>query len=189
MAITAKKYSDIYTITESEQTALEATHAEGHLAHLAIHPEDNPFIAGVLKEIKDLQKELDYLRTEISANKDKTGITSSQANAITANTAKTGITSTQATSITDNTTSIASNKTAIGNITTFPGFGTTKDTALAGNTYIPPIRVNLASGLVLTAQVRIIPPQKGQKKGTAELTWILDDTSNRVLYTGTQNLT
>ena len=109
MAITAKTYSDIYTITESEQTALEATHAEGHLAHLAIHPEDNPFIAGVLKEIKDLQQEIDYLRTEISANKNKasfpgfgnkniqalagdtTTISTAQASAITANTAKTSM--------------------------------------------------------------------------------------------------
>ena len=106
MAITAAEYSAIYTINSDQQTALEATHAEGHLAHLAINPEDNPFIAGVLKEIKDLQKEIDYLRTEISANKDKatfpgfgtssttalvgdtTTISKAQASAITANTAK-----------------------------------------------------------------------------------------------------
>jgi len=185
MALTGKEYSSIYSINADQQIALEATHAEGHLAHLAINPEDNPFIAGVLKEIKDLQKEIDYLRTEISTNKDKTGISTSQASAITANTAKTGITSTQATSITDNANSIAANKTALGNITTFPGFGTTKDTALKGNTYIPPIQVSLALGLILSIQIRMVPPQKGQKKGTAQLGWILEDTINRVLYQGT----
>ena len=71
MAITDAEYSEIYNKTSSEQTALEAVHAEGHIGYLALHPEDNPFIAGVLKEIKDLQKEIDYLRTEISSNKDK----------------------------------------------------------------------------------------------------------------------
>ena len=71
MALTSKKYSGIYDITSGEQTKLEATHAEGHLGYLALHPEDNPFVAGVIKEIKDLQDEIDYLRTEVSANKDK----------------------------------------------------------------------------------------------------------------------
>ena len=94
MAITAAEYSAIYTINSDQQTALEATHAEGHLAHLAIHPEDNPFIAGVLKEIKDLQKEIDYLRTEISANKDKTtfpGLGTSSTTALAGDTKLVGI--------------------------------------------------------------------------------------------------
>jgi hypothetical protein len=67
-----------------------------------------------------IQEELDYLRTEISTNKDKTGISSSQANAITANTAKTGITTQQANTITandkavnDNATNITKNQNAI----------------------------------------------------------------------------
>ena len=94
MAITAAEYSAIYSINADQQTALEATHAEGHLAHLAIHPEDNPFIAGVLKEIKDLQKEIDYLRTEISANKDKTtfpGLGTSSTTALAGDTKLVGI--------------------------------------------------------------------------------------------------
>ena len=71
MAITAAEYSAVYSINSNQQTALEATHGEGHLAHVAINPESSPFIAGILKEVKDLQTEIDYLRTEISANKDK----------------------------------------------------------------------------------------------------------------------
>ena len=117
MALTAAEYSDIYSINSDQQTALEAVHGEGHLAHLAIHPEDNPFIAGVLKEIKDLQKELDYLRVEILANKNKTGITNSQASAITANTAKTGITPSEQRDIAGNKTSIANNVTEITKLT------------------------------------------------------------------------
>jgi len=174
MALTGKEYSEIYSINTDQQTALEATHAEGHLAHLAINPEDNPFIAGVLKEIKDLQKEIDYLRTEISSNKDKTGITTAQANAITANTAKVtfpGLGTTKDTALAGNTALLQ--------------LGTTKDTALKGNTYIPPIQVHIAVGLLLSIQIRMVPPQKGQKKGTAQLGWILEDTINRVLYQGT----
>jgi hypothetical protein len=57
-------------------------------------------------QIQEMQEELDYLRTEILANKNKTGITTSQADAITANTAK----------------------------TSFPGLGTSSTTALAGDT-------------------------------------------------------
>ena len=61
----------------------------------------------------------------ITANTNKTGITSSQASAITANTAKTGITSGQASAITANTAK-----------DTFPGFGTSNSTALAGDTTV-----------------------------------------------------
>ena len=46
--------------------------------------------------------DLDDLKSNVTANTAKTGITTSQANAITANTAQTGITTTQATTITAN---------------------------------------------------------------------------------------
>tara|TARA_B100000674_G_C37674798_1_gene838727 strand:- start:75 stop:548 length:474 start_codon:yes stop_codon:yes gene_type:complete len=106
MALTDKKYTELYT--SSKKTRIEAVHSENLLSHTADNPEDDPFLSSILKEIKDLQEEVDYLRTEISANKDKTGITSSQASAITANTAK----------------------------TSFPGLGTTSTTALAGDTHL-----------------------------------------------------
>jgi hypothetical protein len=67
--------------------------------------------------IQQMQDELDYLRTEISANKDKTGITSSQANAITANTAKTGITLGEQRDIANNKTNVANNVTEITKLT------------------------------------------------------------------------
>ena len=147
MAITAAEYSAIYSINADQQTTLEATHAEGHLAHLAIHPEDNPFIAGVLKEIKDLQREIDYLRTEISANKNKasfpgfgnkniqalagdtTTISTAQASAITANTAKTSM-----------------------------SLGTSGSTALAGDTNI----VTIGSSTTISFGDMITVPAKGK---------------------------
>ena len=150
-----------------------------------IYEDESPAIQLLHDKVHELTDLINTHITKMAANDAKIGITTSQANAITANTAKTGITSTQATSITDNANSIAANKTALGNITTFPGFGTTKDTALKGNTYIPPIQVSLALGLILSIQIRMVPPQKGRKKGTAQLGWILEDTINRVLYQGT----
>ena len=66
----------------------------------------DPMLGPLVYQLQKMQDEIDYLRTEISANKDKTGITTAQANAITANTAK----------------------------TTFPGLGTSSTTALAGDT-------------------------------------------------------
>jgi len=56
------------------------------------------------------------INTEIAANTAKTGITTSQANAITANTAKTGITSGQASAITANTAKVT-NATHTGDVT------------------------------------------------------------------------
>ena len=69
MALTNKKYTELYE--SSKKTAIEAVHAEGLLSHMADNPEDDPFLSSVLKEIKDLQEELDSLRTEIATNKAK----------------------------------------------------------------------------------------------------------------------
>ena len=95
--------------------------AEGCAKYIA-----DPVLAPIIYQLQKMQDEIDYLRTEISANKDKTTfpgfgtssttalagdtttITTDQANAITANTAKTSMT-----------------------------LGTTGSTALAGDTRIP----------------------------------------------------
>ena len=147
MAITAAEYSAIYSINADQQTALEATHAEGHLAHLAIHPEDNPFIAGVLKEIKDLQREIDYLRTEISANKNKAsfpGLGTSGSTALAGDT--TVISKAQASAITANTA-----KTSMS-------LGTSGSTALAGDTNI----VTIGSSTTISFGDMITVPAKGK---------------------------
>ena len=106
MALTDKKYSPIHNKTGSDKDKIKDIFDEGHTAHFADNPEDNPIISALMYQIQEMQEELDYLRTEILANKNKTGITTSQADAITANTAK----------------------------TSFPGLGTSSTTALAGDT-------------------------------------------------------
>ena len=70
MALADKKYTELYESTK--KTNIESVHSEGLLSHMIDNPEDDPHLTSVLKEIKDLQEELDALRTEISANKDKT---------------------------------------------------------------------------------------------------------------------
>jgi len=147
MAITAAEYSAVYSINADQQTALEATHAEGHLAHLAINPEDNPFIAGVLKEIKDLQKEIDYLRTEISTNKDKAsfpGLDTSGSTALAGNT--TTISTAQGKAIISNT---AKKSMALG---------TSGSTALAGDTNI----VTIGSSTTIAFGDMVTVPPKGK---------------------------
>lgn len=171
MALTAAEYTELYSTTSSEELKIKEKFDEGHATTCIDLKDDQPHLAALAYQIKQMQKELDYLRTEIAANKNKTTfpgfgtsnstalagdtttISTAQANAITANTAKTSMV-----------------------------IGTRATEAMAGSTYIPPIRVNLALGLDLQIQVRMIPPQKGQKKGTAQLGWILDDTINKVTY-------
>ena len=81
--------------------AWAAEKAEGCEKYIA-----DPILGPIVYQLQKMQDEIDYLRTEVSSNKDKTGITTNQASAITANTAK----------------------------TTFPGLGTSSTTALAGDT-------------------------------------------------------
>tara|TARA_R100001443_G_C3355034_1_gene177744 strand:- start:1491 stop:1961 length:471 start_codon:yes stop_codon:yes gene_type:complete len=56
---------------------------------------------------------------------------------------------------------------------------------------IPRLTVTIAVGVSLDVQVRLMPPQKGQKKGTAVLIWTVTDITGKapVTYTGTQILT
>ena len=104
MALTDKKYEKFYKTTGTGDDKVEAKNLliaeELWDADRAIGMRDhivNPELASLVFQLQQMQDELDYLRTEISTNKDKTGISTSQASAITANTAKTGITTQQAT--------------------------------------------------------------------------------------------
>ena len=106
MSLTDKKYSAIHNKTGSDKDLLKDEFDKGHINMIADSPEDDGVLSALVYQVQLMQDELDYLRTEISNNKDKTGITTSQANAITANTAK----------------------------TTFPGLGTSSTSALAGDT-------------------------------------------------------
>ena len=167
MALTDKKYDKFYKetgsgddkITTSNKEYLKTAFEFGatHGFHDIM---DDPRIGPLVYMVQQMQDELDYLRTEISANKDKTGITTSQANAITANTAKTSMT-----------------------------IGTGATQAMAGNTTIPPISITgLPANHTFNVQVRVVPPVRGAKKGTVVLTWTIEDVPNKVVYSSNQTL-
>lgn len=131
MSLTNKKYEKFYKTTGTGDDKIESNdlslaeelwdidRAIGMKYHLL-----DPNLAPLVFQLQQIQDELDYLRTEISANKSKN---------------------------------------------TFPGFGTSKDTALQGNTEllqlgttnktalagdttIPPITITLGKGLTLTLE-------------------------------------
>ena len=101
-------------ITSSQANAISANSSK---VSMVIGTESDEALAGNTTTISTSQA------NAITANSAKTGISTSQASAITANTSKTGITTSQASAITANTAK-----------TTFPGFGTSSSTALAGDT-------------------------------------------------------
>ena len=98
MALTDKKYEKFYKTTGTGDDKIEAKNLliaeELWDADRAIGMRDhvvNPELAPIVFQLQQMQDELDYLRTEISTNKDKAGISTSQANAIIVNTAKTSM--------------------------------------------------------------------------------------------------
>ena len=82
MALTGKKYEKFYETTgsgldkidSSKLTEVEATwdadKAKGCQEYM-----NDPFLGPLLFQLQQMQDELDYLRTEISSNKDKTSMT------------------------------------------------------------------------------------------------------------------
>ena len=68
MALTGKKYSAIHTKTGSDLTSMQDKFDNAkHLDVINFEPE-----AAIIYQMQKMQDELDYLRTEISSNKDKT---------------------------------------------------------------------------------------------------------------------
>ena len=131
MVLTGKKFSSIHGLTGDAKNDIKAKFDEGHQAMAVTEVESHPALAALVYQIGQLEEEIDYLRTEISTNKDKatfpglgtssstalagdtTTISSSQASAITANTAKIGITTQQASAITANEKAVSNNASAI----------------------------------------------------------------------------
>tara|TARA_R100000152_G_C6746029_1_gene169624 strand:- start:349 stop:882 length:534 start_codon:yes stop_codon:yes gene_type:complete len=174
MALTDKKYSAVHNRTGSDKAKLETHFNDGHIHTLAdLADNGHPEFGALIYQIQEMQEELDYLRTEISANKDKTGISSSQANAIVANTAKTSFPGFGTT-----------NKTALVGNTELLQLGTTNKTALAGDTEIPPITVKLSSKTSLTLTTEI-----DDRNSRGALGIVVEDSGNRKTYVGTVALT
>ena len=125
MALVDKKYERIFSETGSDGDLITSDEK----ALMKKEFDDNTYIndkdallrlGPVLYQLQLITEELDNLRTEISSNKNKTGITTSQANAIIANTAKTSMV-----------------------------IGKGANEAMAGNTAIPTVTVTSDSGLAV----------------------------------------
>ena len=95
MALESKRHKAIHGKTGNDLAVIKASFDNGEHTDLTNYGPE----AALIYQMQKMQDELDYLRTEVSANKDKTGITSDQANAITANTAKVSLAGGSATTI------------------------------------------------------------------------------------------
>ena len=68
MALANKKYSAIHSKTGSDKNAMKGVFDEGHTAHLADNPDDNPTVAALMYQIQEMQDELDEIRRFIASN-------------------------------------------------------------------------------------------------------------------------
>ena len=75
MALQSAKYTAIHTQTRYDKDKLKDEFDAGHAQKLAEIPDKEPLISAIMYQIGVMQEELDYLRAEISANKDKTSMT------------------------------------------------------------------------------------------------------------------
>ena len=71
MSLTGKKYSTIHNKTGSDKDLLKDEFDKGHINMIANSPEDDGVLSALIYQVQLMQDELDYLRTEISANKNK----------------------------------------------------------------------------------------------------------------------
>jgi hypothetical protein len=72
MALTGKKYSTVHGKTGSDKDGIKAKFDEQTHTIAVDYPNDHPELAAIVYQLGQLEEELDYLRTEISSNKDKT---------------------------------------------------------------------------------------------------------------------
>ena len=131
MALTDKKYEKFYKTTGTGGDKIDSSklsfaeevwdldRANGMKDHI-----NDPDFAPLIFQLQQIQDELDYLRTEISTNKNKTsfpGLGTSSNTALAGDTTTISVSEQRA---------IALNTAK----TTFPGFGTSNSTALVGDT-------------------------------------------------------
>ena len=68
MTLTGKKYSAIHSKTGSDKDTMKGVFDDGHTAHLADNPDDNPTITALMYQIQEMQDELDEIRRFIVSN-------------------------------------------------------------------------------------------------------------------------
>jgi len=154
MALTDKKYEKFYDTTGSgddKVTAENLTKAEAVWDHYRAKGMDDYFndldLAPIIFQLQQMQDEIDYLRTEISNNKDKAtfpGLGTSGSTALAGNT--TTISTAQVKAIISNTA-----KTSMA-------LGTSGSTALAGDTNI----VTIGSSTTIAFGDMVTVPPKGK---------------------------
>ena len=130
MALSSKKYDTIHTKTGDDKDKLKDEFDHGYLSKITDIPEKEPALSAIVYQLGLIQEELDYLRTEISSNKDKT---------------------------------------------TFPGFGTSSTTALAGDT----TTISTAQASAITANTAKV----SQGLATANHTMQFDVINSKGTYT------
>ena len=156
MALTGKKYENFYITTGSGADRVDSTKLTNATNAWAVEKAegckkyvDDPILSPIVFQLQQMQDELDYLRTEIDANKNKasfpgfgnkniqalagdtTTISSSQASAITANTAKTSM-----------------------------SLGTSGTTALAGDTNI--VTIGSSTTIAFGDMITVTNPKNGK---------------------------
>jgi len=164
MALSDKKYDTIHTKTGGDKDKLKDEFDAGYLTKISDIPDKEPALAALVYQMGLMQEELDYLRTEISSNKDKAtfpGLGTSSSTALAGDT--TTISTAQASAITANTAK-----------TTFPGLGTSRTTALAGDT----TTISTAQASAITANTAKI----SQGLNTANTTMQFDVTQSKGSY-------
>tara|TARA_R110000765_G_scaffold287231_1_gene383684 strand:- start:539 stop:955 length:417 start_codon:yes stop_codon:yes gene_type:complete len=72
MALTDKAYTSIHSKTGDAKDLLKDEFDAGYLGKISDIPSKEPALTALVYQVGLLQDELDYLRTEISDNKDKT---------------------------------------------------------------------------------------------------------------------
>ena len=193
MALSDKKYERMFSTTGSDGDKIDTA----TFNDIKEDFDENRYILDVghfkmlgpvIYQIQLLTEELDALRSEISANKDKTGITTGQASAITANTSKASMVlgTTNKTALAGNTTTISTaqaNAITANTAKTSMTLGTSGSTALAGDTNI----VTIGSSTTIAFGDMITTP--GKKGGASTYSIVMTVTNGGVSKSTTLTLT
>lgn len=159
MALTDKKYEKFYDTTGSgddKVTAENLTKAEAVWDHYRAKGMDDYFndldLAPIIFQLQQMQDEIDYLRTEISSNKDKAtfpGLGTSSTTALAGDTALLTLGKSGTTAMAGNTALLA--------------LGTSGTTALAGDTNI--VTIGSSTTISFGDMITVTNPKSGKITG------------------------
>ena len=138
MALTGKKYENFYITTGSGADKVDSTKLTNATNAWAVEKAegckkyvDDPILSPIVFQLQQMQDELDYLRTEISSNKDKTtfpGLGTSSTTALAGDTALLALGTSSRTALAGDTNIVtigSSTTIAFGDMITVPAKGKT----------------------------------------------------------------